>query len=282
MTKTSRVSKIFSILSSLRIVPGLKNVWSDWVGAILWMFMVSLGTVGRIYQGYDYLVRIDGVADKITAVIMTLLIPLYMFLTFPLLAIAVGKTSDLIKKSDLPGPEKVVLFSILVITKSLIVFYSVYLEINSDQSLGSTVGFCMLMYAICTLVLHFVVGVAAKNFKQKVEEAHESQVGAILNPLTVSENLIRKAEEAQESCPTPDCTYNPLIQEFQDMKEGFGPLLFLFYTVKCVLLISFSYEFGKSLLNSWIAGVTCLELAYVTFVLDDVFINFKNISEDLR
>ena len=56
-------------------------------------------------------------AEKITAFMMTLLIPLYMLLTFPLLALAVRRVPDLADRLDLPRPQNVVLFSVLALTK---------------------------------------------------------------------------------------------------------------------------------------------------------------------
>ena len=209
----------------------------------------------------------------------------------------------------------------------MIVAYSIYLEVTSGQALGTTIGFCMLMYAICTIVVHFVSGVAVHNLQAKMRHAAvedaalaaappppllpwmtsyaaaansgggvapvEKTVRLELTgppppPLTdISRKLSQKEEEANASSASSTTSatinrYGPLIREFQAMKKGFSPLLFIFYSVKSVLLVSFSYGLGQSVLNSLIAGVTCIELAYITFILDDVYVSFIGISTGLR
>ena len=105
----------------------------------------------------------------------------------------------------------------------------IYIPINrSEDSLGSVISVCMLLYAPSTIVLNFVIGVAANNLISKImrEDMEEGRV------LTVKESTI-----------------NQLTKEFQDMKKGFSPFLFLFYVTKCSLLVAFSYDIGNSLFN---------------------------------
>ena len=125
MVKKSLVSHIFSFLAYVKLVPGLKSPLADRFGLCAWMVAVALGSGVRFYFVLDYLNRIQTVANKITATIMILLIPVYTLLIFPLLSYAVGKTRDLVQNPDLPRPKNMAQFIAMVLLTLWVVVYSV-------------------------------------------------------------------------------------------------------------------------------------------------------------
>ena len=104
--------------------------------------------------------------------------------------------------------------------------------IRSEESLGSVISVSMLLYAPNTIILNFVTGVAANNLTSKIDREAGKDV------------------EDGGDLKLTESTINQLTKEFQEMKNGFSPYLFLFYTTKCVLLVAFSYDIGSSLSNT--------------------------------
>ena len=129
MVKKSLVSHVFSFLSGIKFVPGLNSRLADNVGTCIWMAVVAVGSGARFHyvlQGPYDMYGVQTFANKITATIMILLLPAYTLLTYPLLNYAVGKTSDLVRKPDLPRPKNMATFTIMIILTLCVVFYSVY------------------------------------------------------------------------------------------------------------------------------------------------------------
>ena len=168
MVETSLASRIVSFLAVVKLIPGLKSTLLDWLGVLVWMVVVALASGGRLYFVIDYMTGIREFADRIMATIMIILIPLYTMLTFPLLAYAVGKTQDLVNKPNLPRPKNITHFSVMMILTCCVVAYSLFFILNSPKSLGTVIAVCMLIYAPSTIVLNFVIGVAAHNLIKKV------------------------------------------------------------------------------------------------------------------
>ena len=77
-----------------------------------------------------------------------------------------------------------------------------------------------------------------------------------------------------------------LIRDFKAMKTGMGPMLFLLFNTKILMLITFSYMIIHNkesfILYVGLAPYISLELSYTIFVLDDVFVAFKEIKKSLR
>ena len=62
--------------------------------------------------------------------------------------------------------------------------------------------------------------------------------------------VCREEAEKEENLTVQDSTITQLTEEFQEMKTGFSPILFLFYSMKCALLVAVSYDLGKLLFNA--------------------------------
>ena len=93
----------------MKFLPGLRSRLEDVVSTCTWMVVVACGSSVRFFsvlQGSYDVFGEQTFAIKITATIMIVVIPVYSLLTLPLLYYAVGKTSDLVLKPDLPRPKK--------------------------------------------------------------------------------------------------------------------------------------------------------------------------------
>ena len=113
----------------MKFLPGLRSRLEDVVSTCTWMVVVACGSSVRFFsvlQGSYDVFGEQTFAIKITATIMIVVIPVYSLLTLPLLYYAVGKTSDLVLKPDLPRPKNLAMFLAILILTLCMMSYSVF------------------------------------------------------------------------------------------------------------------------------------------------------------
>ena len=93
-----------------------------------------------------------------------------------------------------------------------------------------------------------------------------------------------KLEKNAQALLTKDSA-SQMLQEFQDLKAGISPLLFLTFSAKCLIIIqiwSTILTYLPKVEYVLIAAYNMMDLFYLTTVLHQTYTTFKTMSLKLR
>ena len=184
------------------------------------------------------------------------------------IAFAVEKNSFLVKCSKLPVPKDlaylvfslgITVFCFLEIVTRLIMTYLKTKDVFKLIEIWNC-----LIYFMSSIVSLLIVGIATQHFCIRALEANHT-----VTPATVQ-----------------DCL-NPLVKEFQNLKLGLGPQLFLLFFIRSIFIISYTYRMfvGNGIIVlfylTWVANELVV-FGYLAHVVDDTYKVFKNTSQTLK
>ena len=179
---------------------------------------------------------------------------------FPVLYYLVTCYPPIVQDNLLPSPEKAWFF-LLEILLCIVAFSADLVLTLPGFTNGGKIGlviFCVLFYAT-TLVHSFMILVCITETRLRLETSKP-----------FGESKYKLALEIHD--------------QFQALKVGISPLLFLSFSMKCILLISCL----TLLLTQHIWGLlpliiyTMYDLVYTTIILDQTFLSLKGVALDLR
>ena len=78
--------------------------------------------------------------------------------------------------------------------------------------------------------------------------------------------------------------FDPLIKDFQNLKDGLGPQLFLIFFIKSIIIINSAYQMlvGNGVFYLMGGIIELLSLEYLISVVDNTYKVFKKTSQTLR
>ena len=181
------------------------------------------------------------------------------------LAFAVEKNPHLVKSKHLPVPKYLGYFSVNIVLYMIAVAQYQYKMIDQYLRTGSldyllsaiNVG----IFLITTFASLIVIGVATQHFCIKVEQAE-------ITAMPFSSQDI----------------FDILVKDFQKLKDGLGPQLFLMFFIKSIFIINYVYQMlvGNGLTYLWAGIVELLTLEYMISVVDHTYEAFKNTAQTLK
>ena len=248
LVKFGFIHKKFHYLSKLKIA--------------LWM------TISFIFGGYliyaDMKTIIWGATNDISymySVLSTdILLPLQTCLSFPLLGYLTFADNEFMIDSELKPPRRLIhLFFFIV---SSVVAHSFMANILSQIANTIFICFMMALCSITEIISVVLIGTSLTHLQLNIIKMNEVEI----NP--------HKGEECRK-----------LIHRFKNQKRGLGPNLFLIFSTRMIVLLSFTYfslhHISSIPLLSFVVSIG-LQMSYITFTLDDCYNTFKGIKKTLR
>jgi hypothetical protein len=181
------------------------------------------------------------------------------------LVFAVEKNSYLVKSTKLPAPKNLRYFLCNILLGVLSVLQYQYQAINLYTTNGNIAYLLVVINITIFLIMTFtsmiVIGVAMQHFCIKVEQAKITAMPASSKDI-----------------------FDPLVKDFQKLKDGLGPQLFLIFFIKSIIIIYYAYQMlvGNGLGYLWAGIIELLALEYLIIVVDNTYEAFKNTSKTLR
>ena len=181
------------------------------------------------------------------------------------LMLAVEKNSFLVKCTNLHAPKNLRYF---LLNTGLMVGVGLQYQANMIHLYLSNGNLAYMLdvinvtiYVMTTIVTVIVVGVATQQFCIKTEKAESIAMPA-------SSQII----------------FDPLIKDFQNLKDGLGPQLFLIFFIKSIIIINSAYQMlvGNGVFYLMGGIIELLSLEYLISVVDNTYKVFKKTSQTLR
>ena len=256
-------SLIVSFLSLVKIIPGGKSTVVDRIALFLW-------TAGSVALSVAYLIRswnaIELLCNQISVINLFALssgfiIPcLNMVAAYPALYYLVSAYPHIVSNSlpQLNWPWLFLVNMFFSISAALTVSLILY---NVDPyNVEVKITHTIYAYSLMT-ISSFIVGISASQIKTKIDKY-------------------------TTDCFIQDCACAAeILQEFQNLKKGMSPFLFLTFSSKCIHIISsltlLLTKYPK-LYIVIIAAYHMMDLFYLTTVLDQTYSNFKAMTLKLR
>ena len=179
---------------------------------------------------------------------------------------AVEKNSFLVKCKTLPAPKSLGYFLLNLLLMLIAAFLYQAIRFNLFLSSNGNLAFLLdvaniTIYLMTTIASVIVVGVATQHFCIKVEQAEITAIPA-----------------------TSQMIFDPLVLDFQNLKDGLGPELFLIFFIKTNFIINSAYQMlvGNGFSYLFTGIIELLAMEYLISVVDDTYKAFKNTSNTLK
>ena len=228
----------------------------------LWM------TISLIFGGYLIYADMETISRSATknisymySVLSTdILLPLQTCLSFPLLGYLTNADNEFMIDSELKPPRRLIhLFFFMV---SSVTAHSCMANILSQFVNMIFACFMMALCSIKEILSVVLIGTSSTHLQLNIIKMNKVEI----NP--------HKGEECQK-----------LIYRFKNQKRGLGPNLFLIFSTRMIVLLSFTYfsliDTSSIPLLSFVVSIG-LQMSYITFTLDDCYNTFKSIKKTLR
>ena len=259
-TNMSPISSLLSILSAVKIIPGLQSKLVDGVAVFVMMTAVTVPGVCIAYIDIDdsFVINLRGI-QRFSFVFLDVAGPIQVIFSYPFIAFLTYKFNPIVLDKGLPKPKYFLHFLLVLIVSLVPCGTYLFLFLNYYESwymVTSVLVFVFLQISTRVLTL-LIVGSTMEHLSIRIEYVLKSY-----SPL----NLIRE-----------------LVADYKSIKAGLSPLLFSIYTTQTLLLITQLY-LGTTRWSICIAFVpcACLELSYLAFILEDSFLAYKSIQLQLR
>ena len=223
--------------------------------AVYFTFLCALGP-WFLYFDWE-----NKVSEKLTTSLVfsyissDIIMPLQLALTLPAVAFLMKNSKDFVFEQKLLKPQRPLL--LIAIVTSQIVFtvlnlVSVEPFYREWYKLLLLIGFG-IAYSFVRLVSTFLIGAVASNLRDKLDHAHSAG------------NL------------------DHVMTNFTRFKNGVEPLIFLVFSSQTTLLSITIYQTITTYPSyAFFVCYEMLELAYIAYVLDDVYVSLKSQLIDLQ
>ena len=240
-----------------RIIPGRGPAWVD--NLCLGVYFTIICALAPWFSYFDWEDEASceqfSKSDLFSTIASDIIIPLQLVLTLPAMTFLMKNSKDFVFEQKLPKQQRPLLF--LAVVTSQIVF-TVYNIVSMEPFYRE--GYKMLfligfgiVFSFVRLVSTFLIGAIASYLRDKLDRAYSAG------------NL------------------DQVMADFTRFKNGVEPLIFLVFSSQTILLNITIYQTITGYPPYAILACNeMLELAYIAYVLDDVYVSLKSLLIDLQ
>ena len=251
-------SIILQIYSFLRIIPSKKYSCLNKIGQLFWVLVGLIGGVGVLVWDFKNL-NLQITPYVIAYLASDFCTLLMITLSFPAIAYLVKENDFLQSEPEPPIPLRFwhLLANLIIFGANTIFLFLIYAPGYTSFYIVFLVFYNMntVLLVIAEMILF---GIYAAWFSQQADELNQ-----------------------QPSYNFPHQCYQ-LINNYQQLKKGSAPLLFLIYTIDTCNVIFMGYLTSGEMYVGFYILFIAMKLSYITFVLEDCYTQFKNIGKTQR
>ena len=258
------MSYIVHFLSLMKIIPGGKSTLLDRIALILWTVLSVAFSAALLYVKREDTKLL--LSYKITVSTIFLLsagffIPcLNLIAILPALHYLVSAYPHVLKDGSLSLQHSWLFLANMVLCFSAVLASNFDGIIHFDGSIYFTVNLAATTYCyILMLISSLIIGICTSQMKTKIEK----NTTALLTKDSASK----------------------ILQEFQELKAGMSPFLFVVFSSRCIIIIntlSVTLTFSPKPEFVIVAAYNIMDLFYLTTVLHQTYSTFKAMSLKLR
>ena len=258
------MSYIVHFLSLMKIIPGGKSTLLDRFALILWTVLSVAFSAAILYVNWENLKVL--LSYKITVSTIFLLsagffIPcLNLIAILPALHYLVSAYPHVLKDGSLSLQHSWLFLANMVLCFSAVLASNFDGIIHFDGSIYFTVNLAATTYCyILMLISSLIIGICTSQIKTKIEKN---------TPALLTKDSASK-----------------ILQEFQELKAGMSPFLFVVFSSRCIIIIntlSVTLTFYPKPESVIVAAYNIMDLFYLTTVLHQTYSTFKAMSLKLR
>ena len=257
------MSYIVRFLSLVKIIPGGKSKLLDRTALILWTLLSIALSVAFLIVNWAAIQLLLSLTTSVS-IIFTLgsgyFLPcLNILAVCPALHYLVSNYPHVLTDTSLPSLQH----SWLFLVETVLGFSAASLTtlgISIDSSFYFTVNLSAMTYGYSLMIISsLIIGICTSQIRTKIEQ------NALL--------LLTKDSVSK------------LLHEFQELKEGMSPLLFMVFSTKCITIIQLS----SSLFSAYsqiefviLVAYNMMDLFYLTTALHQTYGVFKAMTLNLR
>ena len=257
------MSFIVRLLSLLKIIPGGKSTVLDRISLFIWT-AVSVGlSAAYLIISWD---EIEFLCNQLSVSYLFILCSSYLLpslnlgATLPALYYIASAYPHILTDKLLPSLQNPWLFLANTVLCAAACASSLVKVIPNDKSVYFIpVNVTLLVYWYSLMIISsFIIGICTAQIRTKM-----------------GENTLLTQQYASE-----------ILQEFQDIKVGISPSLFMTFSSKCIVLINLlsvllsNYQETTELVI--LAAYLMMDLFYITTVLDQTYSAFRAMTLKLR
>jgi hypothetical protein len=253
------MSFFVKFLSFVKIIPGGNSTAVDRIALIIWTSVSIAISAAYLIESRASIqtIRNPFTVSDLFMFSSSYLIPcLYIISVFPAVYYLVSAYPQILADNLLPNLQHPWMF----FANAILYFASaIGMIVNgnkNDFSFYLAMMVITVFYTSLTLNSSFIIGICTSRIRRKMKKNGMNQ------------------KHAAE-----------ILQEFQDLKSGMSPLLFLTFTTKCIVLINMlSLIFTSSPQPIYVISTASLMMdsIFLTTVLDETYNDFKSMSLKLR
>ena len=257
------MSYIIRFLSLVKIIPGGKSTLVDRIALILWT-VISIGvTTAFLIVNMENTKLLLSFKISVTTVFTLsagVFLPcLNIVAILPALHHLVSAYPHVLKDTCLPSLQHSWLFSANIVLCFAAPIAAMW-GLPFDILFYFTVNLIAASYLMILMIISsLIIGICTSQIKTKIEKNTQA--------------LLTKDSASK------------MLQEFQELKAGISPLLFLTFSAKCLTIIqiwSIILTYRPEVAYVLIAAYNMMDLFYLTTVLHQTYTTFKVMSLKLR
>ena len=263
MVVMTYVSYFVRFLSLVKIIPGGKSTLVDRIALIIWTVLSVVVSLAFMMANWEIIESIFSYKISVSSIfnLGSFVIPcLIIVLTLPALHHLVSYYPHVLTDTLLPSLQHSWLFlANTVLCCSVAVVNALYLPIDSSFYMVKITS--MTYFPILMIISSFIIGICTSQIRTKMEK----------NALV----LLTK-DSATE-----------ILKEFQELKAGMSPLLFMVFSTKCINIIYLcsallSFDAIPKPAFVIVTAYYMMDLFYITTALHQTYNDFKAMSLKLR
>ena len=240
-----------------RIIPGRGPAWVDNLCLAVYFTIICALAPWFLYFNWEDEACCEQLSksDLFSAIASDIIIPLQLVLTLPAMTFLMKNSKDFVFEEKLPKQQRPLLF--LAVVTSQIVFTVLNIVLTEPPyregyKMLFLIGFG-IVFSFVRLVSTFLIGAIGSYLGDKLDRAYS--VGNLDHVMT----------------------------DFTRFKNGVEPLIFLVFSSQTILLNITIYQTITGYLPYAILACNeMLEMAYIVYVLDDVYMSLKSLLIDLQ